>query len=143
MPQTNEALVNDVLNEAAHLLSDVGLLYGVPPESEERKGFSVFSKLFCDSIIFWGIYNCIREDTKGTAIGKYKAELQDAFNQSGLEVDSVKPAYDGHVDVDDEYFSNRTLKYHRKQFHGKPYEAGYIAIKVSLDYCRVKRVVPI
>ena len=69
MSRSKKALTNDVLNHAAHLLSDVGILRGVPPESVETTGFSGFSKLFCDSIIFWGLYNRKREDIKGTTIG--------------------------------------------------------------------------
>ena len=143
MVRSNQALVNDVFNEVAHLLSDMGALRGAPNGSEERLGFSGFSKLFCDSIIFWGLYNSAREDTKGTTIGKYIMDLRHAFKKSSLEVDSVKLTHCGHVDINDEYFSKRIKRSHRKEFDGEPYKAGYIAIKVSLNYCRAKRVVPV
>ncbi|KAI1288809.1 hypothetical protein EDD11_009647, partial [Mortierella claussenii] len=143
MARSDDALVNDILNYVAHLLSNVGNLKTLPEGSVKRKGFSAFSQLFCDSIIFWGLYNGAKEDTKGTTIGKYIAELRDVFNQASLEVDSVKMAHCGVLDADDEYFSKGTLKRHQRQFRDEPYEAKYVAVKVSLNYCRAKRVVPL
>jgi hypothetical protein len=81
MARSNEALVNDVLNDVVHLVSNVGRIRDLPEGSTKRKGFSAFSKLFCDSIIFWGLYNGRKEETKGTTIGKYIAELRDTVLQ--------------------------------------------------------------
>ncbi|KAG0195875.1 hypothetical protein BGX28_000435, partial [Mortierella sp. GBA30] len=88
MGRSKEALVNDIFNDVAHLLSNVGGLRWAPPGSIKRNGFAGYSKLFCDSIIFWGWYNYAKQDTKGTAMGKYIAELRHAFNQSALDVES-------------------------------------------------------
>lgn len=141
MPRSDDALLNDILNARAELLSDVGRLRGLPQGCSGRRGFTKYSKLFCDSIIFWGLYNGEKEETKGTTIGKYIAQLRDVFNQSSLEVESVKLTQCGELGVDDEYFSSGILMRH-SSLCGEPYQAKYIAIKVSLDYCRAKRVVP-
>jgi hypothetical protein len=143
MSPTKESLINKAINEISHLLSNVGNLQSAPFGSVERKGFTKFSKLFCDSIIFWGIYNFADDTTKGTAIGKYIAELRDAFNHTDLNVESVKLVDARQVKMDDNYFSPRMVKRHRKLFVGKEYQQGFIAIKVSLDFSRAKIVVPI
>jgi hypothetical protein len=142
---SHETIINNALNQVAHLLSDVGTLRSPPAGSEERQGFAKFSKLFCDSIIFWGLYNHADDRTKGTAIGKCIAELRDAFN-TDLKVESVKFMHSGKLnmdDMDEEYFSKTILKRHKRVFEGKPYMPGFLAIKVSLDYSRAKKVVPI
>jgi hypothetical protein len=143
MPRSDESIINNALNDVSHLLSNVGNLKSAPPGSKERKGFTKFSKLFCDSIIFWGMYNFADETTKGTAIGKYIAELRDAFNHTDLVVESVKLMDARQVKMDDNYFSARMAKRHRRLFVGKEYQQGFIAIKVSLDFSRAKVVVPI
>jgi hypothetical protein len=143
MSPTKESLMNKAFNQVSHLLSNVGNLKSAPPGSVERKGFTKFSKLFCDSIIFWGIYNFADDTTKGTAIGKYIAELRYAFNHTDLDVESIKFLDARQVKMDDKYFSTRMVKRHRKLFVGKEYQQGFIAIKVSLDFSRAKRVVPI
>src|SRR5689334_3076835 len=105
---SNEAIINNALSQAAHLLSDVGTLRFPPAGSEERQGFAKFSKLFCDSIIFWGLYNHADDRTKGTAVGKCIAVLRDAFNNTDLMVESVKFTHSGKLnmgDMDEEYFS--------------------------------------
>ncbi|KAG0047929.1 hypothetical protein BGZ90_007752, partial [Linnemannia elongata] len=66
---SHESLINITFNQVAHLLSDVGTLKSVPEGSEEQTGFAKFSKLFCDSMMFWGLYNYADDSTKGTAIG--------------------------------------------------------------------------
>ena len=84
MSSSVESIVNNAFNQVAHLLSDVGTLKSVPAGSKEQKGFARFSKLFCDSIIFWGLYNHADDRSKGTAIGKYVAVLRDCnFVRSG------------------------------------------------------------
>jgi hypothetical protein len=143
MSPTNESIVNTAFNEISHLLTNVGSLMSAPSGSVERKGFTKFSKLFCDSIIFWGIYNFADASTKGTAIGKYIAELRDAFNHMDLDVESIKFLDARAVKMDDNYFSARMVKRHKRLFVGKEYQQGYISIKVSLDFSRAKIVVPI
>lgn len=98
-------------------------------------GFAKLSKLFCDSVIFWGLYNHADDKSKGTAIGKYMAELRDAFSHTDLRVESVKLAHSGKIKMDDlkGYFSEPMLKRHRRLFEGKEYQPGFIAIKVSLN----------
>jgi hypothetical protein len=141
--RSDNALVNNVLNQNAHFLSDVGNLRGVPKGSEEKQGFVRFSKLFCDSIIFWCVYNHADVKNRGLSIGKYIGELRDAFGQSTLVVESVKMTQSRPLDANDESISKKVLKRHRKEVSEKQYAAGIIAIKVSLDYSRAKRVVPI
>jgi hypothetical protein len=143
MALSKESLINNAFNHVAHLLSDVGNLKFAPPGSVEHKGFAKFSKLFCDSIIFWGLYNYADDNTKRMAIGKYIAELRDAFNNADLDVESIKLTHSGKVTVDDEYFSELMLKRHKRSFQGKVYQPGFIAIKVSLDYSRAKVIVPV
>lgn len=143
MSLSKESIVNKAFNEVSHLLSNVGNLQSAPPGSVERKGFTKFSKLFCDSVIFWGIYNFADNSTKGTAIGKYIAELRDAFNHSDLDVESIKFLDARRVTMDDTYFSARMVKRHRRLFVGKEYQQGFIAVKVSLDFSRANTVVPI
>src|SRR5690349_21589201 len=131
MAPSNETLVNNAFKQVAHLLSDVGNLKSLPAGCKERMGFAKFSKLFCDSIIFWGLYNHADGSSKGTAIGKYIAELRDAFNHTALDVESVKLTHSGKIQADDlsTYFSQPMLKRHRRSFEGKVYQPGLIAIK--------------
>ena len=141
--RSDDAVVNNIFNQIAHLLSDVGKLRGAPEGSEETQGFSKFSKLFCDSIIFWCVYNHGDQKNRGLAIGKYIAELRDAFAQTALVVESVKMTNARLLDANDDSISKKVLKLHRKGVTGnKAYSAGAIAIKVSLDYSRAKVVVP-
>ncbi|KAI9241992.1 MAG: hypothetical protein BYD32DRAFT_432709 [Podila humilis] len=44
----------------------------VPSESTKHEGFSKYSKLFCDSIIFWGLCNAMSMKTKNSSVGKFK-----------------------------------------------------------------------
>lgn len=143
MSSSVESIVNNAFNQVVHLLSDVGTLKSVPAGSKEQRGFARFSKLFCDSIIFWGLYNHGNNKTKGTAIGKYIAELRDAFSHTELDVESVKLTHTGKLEAGHEYFSKHMLNRHKSAFDGKLYMPGFIAIKVSLDYSRAKVVVPV
>ncbi|CAO3572432.1 unnamed protein product [Mortierella alpina] len=109
--------------------------------SVKKEGFKGFSKLFCDSIVFWGLCNGMDEKSKGTTIGKYIAELRDEFHNSSLEVESIKSVtsgilYRGRYD----YFSKKDRERHQRRSSGI-YCDGYVAIKVSLVDCRAKRVV--
>ncbi|KAG0036115.1 hypothetical protein BGZ83_003894, partial [Gryganskiella cystojenkinii] len=98
MSRSNDSLVNDVLTEVAHLLSNMGRLQRVPEESKQKEGFTDFSKIFCDSIIFWGLYNGAKEESKGTTIGKYIAEMRHVFEESALEVESIKVTHSNYLD---------------------------------------------
>jgi hypothetical protein len=145
--RSKEALTNDILNEVSYLISDFGAIRGLPQESTERKGFSAFSKLFCDSIIFWGLYNGAKEETRGSTIGKYIAELRDTFTQNSLDVESVKLASGNGSGILDarnnhRYFSKAIHERFRRECGDQVCQPKYVAIKVSLDYCRAKRVVP-
>ncbi|KAI1281197.1 hypothetical protein EDD11_001410, partial [Mortierella claussenii] len=119
----------------------MGRLSSLPSGSAKRTGYAGFSKVFCDSIIFWGLYNGAKEETKGTATGKYIAELRDVFNQSSLDVESVKVVYGGRLELDGEYFTKSILKRHRRECDNGEYRASYLAVKVSLEDCKAKRVV--
>ena len=141
--RSNNALLNNILNQIAHLLSDVGKLRDAPAGSKEKHGFAKFSKLFCDSIIFWCVYNHADQETRGLSIGKYIAELRNAFAQTTLVVESIKMTQATLLDANDESISKKVLKRHKKEVIGKSYAAGIIGIKVSLDYSRAKTVVPI
>ncbi|OAQ27816.1 hypothetical protein K457DRAFT_1820895 [Linnemannia elongata AG-77] len=57
---------------------------------ESRQGFAKFSKMFCDSLVMWGLYNTLSEDTKGITIGKYMAELRELCSRHSLPCDSIK-----------------------------------------------------
>jgi hypothetical protein len=140
--RSDDALVNNIFNQIAHFLSDVGKLRGVPKGSKEERGFVKFSKLFCDSMIFWCVYNHADDKNSGTAIGKYIGELRDAFGNTTLVAESVKMTHRSLLDANDETISEKTLKRHRKEVTGKQYTAGIIAIKVSLQYSKAKKVVP-
>ena len=142
MALSKESYVNNAFNQISHLLSDVGKLKSVPAGCKEQLGFAKFSKLFCDSIIFWGLYNHADDRSKGTAIGKYVAELRHEFGHTDLDVESIKFTHSGVLKMEDAYFSERMLKRHKKSFDGKEYLPGFVAVKVSLDYSRAKKVVP-
>ena len=144
MARSEEALVNDLLNEKAHLLSDMGVLSRPPSDSTKMEGFAKYSKLFCDSIILWGLCNGLDEKGKGIAIGACVANVRSAFNESQLDVDFIKPVGSGNL-----YPGTRNIfaKEDRDKLRERSiancgaYCDGYIAIKISLADCRAKRVV--
>lgn len=140
MSQPKEAFINNILTEVAHLLSDMGTLRFLPEGSICKEGFTDFSKIFCDSIIFWGLYNGEKEKTKGTVIGKHIAELRQVFEEASLEVESIKVTNPGVLADDDCTVSKKVRRRHRKECKGK-YLARYIGIKVSLNYCKLQRTV--
>lgn len=139
MTRSKDALVNDILTESAHLLSDMGRQQ-LPKDRIPGHGFTDYSKIFCDSIIFWGLYNGRKESKKGTTIGKYIAELREIFEDADMDVESIMMTHTGLLDDHDITVSKKVRKRHRKQSHGK-YVAKYTAIKVSLNYCRLGRTV--
>ncbi|KAI1286528.1 hypothetical protein EDD11_000356, partial [Mortierella claussenii] len=123
MPRSNEANVNHILNDFVHLLPNMGGLRCPPLGSVKREGFAIFSKLFCDSIVFWGLYNGQMEKTKGTTIGKYIAEIRDVFAHSPLDAMSVKLVQCGRINAEDESFPKKVRKRHRAEHKDVPYEA--------------------
>ena len=139
MTKSKDALVNNVLTEVAHLISNMGRLQSVPKESKDKTGFTDFSKIFCDSIIFWGLYNGAKEDTMGTAIGRYIGELRHVFEELELGVESIKPTNPGSLKDDDDV-PRKVRRRHRRECSGE-YEARYVAIKVSLNYCQLGHTV--
>ena len=64
MTRSNESIINEVLKKYTGNLAD----FGRPSCSrrESRQGFAKFSKMFCDSLVMWGLYNTLSEDTKGS-----------------------------------------------------------------------------
>ena len=139
MSRSNEAIVNDAFKTCTHLISDMGKFSNVPPGCPKHKGFAEYSKLFCDSIVFWGLYNAMDETTKGASIGKYTAVLREIFTNNSLQTESIKCVTSGFVYRSSEYFSSAQLKKHKDTFVGV-YASGYIAIKVSLHDCRAKKL---
>jgi hypothetical protein len=139
LERSKEALMNNAINLCSHLLTDMGRLRCPPLGSVEKEGFAKFSRLFCDSIIFWGLYNT-RTESKGAATGKYISEIRSIFNRLSLEVASIKLVQDGNV-VDDEYFSDNIIESHQEGFNESSYVPGFVAIKVALDDCTGRRVV--
>ncbi|KAF9975190.1 hypothetical protein BGZ75_000613 [Mortierella antarctica] len=141
MPRTDESFVNELLNKHSSLLADVGVLSRPPKGSVKKEGFKNFSKLFCDSIVFWGLCNGLDEKSKGLTIGKYIAELREQFNSASLAVESVKLVTSGILSRSCyDYFSKKD----RERYRGKSsdiYCNGYVAVKVSLIDCRARKVV--
>jgi hypothetical protein len=140
MPRSIESLVNEALKEHAHLISDMGGFSRVPSGCEEKEGFRKFSKLFCDSIILWGMWNALDETGKGLTIGRYIAEIRDTFNRQSVEVESVKCVSSGFLYQDNHTFTKKQCKLHRRSCEGM-YKAGYIAIKVSLEDYPIKHLI--
>lgn len=133
--------MNDVINHCAHLLTDMGKLRCPPLESIKKEGFAKFSKLFCDSIVFWCLYN-VDSVAVGAAIGRYIAEIRDIFSRISLDVASIKSVQRGII-TGDEYFSDEIMESHREEYGDGPYTPGYVAIKVALDDTSAKEVVPL
>ncbi|KAG0043687.1 hypothetical protein BGZ83_011129 [Gryganskiella cystojenkinii] len=126
-----------ILNEKSLGLADVAAYWYMPSGSIKHKGYGKFSKMFCDSMVFWGLYNASNETTKGQTTGKYIAELRETFTRLSLPFDSIKTV---NTDIlsGDKYFSEAKLA---QEYRGQPFCAGCIAIKVSLEHCRAKKVV--
>jgi hypothetical protein len=55
---------------------------------------------------------------------------------------TLKLTHCGHLDVHDETVPKCVLERHQKECGDEAYKAKYMALKVSLDYSRAKRVVP-
>ena len=81
---------------------------------ETKEGFTKFSKLFCDSIMLWGMWNALDETGKGLTIGRYIAEIRDIFQRQSVEVESVKCVSSGFLYEDNHYFSKKQCKLHRR-----------------------------
>jgi hypothetical protein len=106
------------------------------------EGFAKYSKLFCDSIIFWGLSNGADEQSKGIDTGKHIANIRSVNNQSSLEVESIKSVGSGTLYRENRKFFSREILEQSRRSYDTAYTDGYIAIKVSLAYCRAKRVIP-
>jgi len=80
------------------LISDMGMFTNVPADCPKHDGFAEYSKLFCDSIVFWGLWNAMDEHSKSTSIGKYisvlneifVSVLHEIFVNNTLETESIK-----------------------------------------------------
>src|SRR5690348_573158 len=70
MSRSKEAIINEILNKYTHNLADVGKC--VHPLGRlggtKRKGFTRFSKMFCDSMVFWAPVNYADEKVKGISL---------------------------------------------------------------------------
>jgi hypothetical protein len=141
MKRTMEAIVNDALNLNADLLSDMAEFSDVPTGSEQKEGFAEYSKLFCDSIIFWGLHNSMDEKSQPSVTGRYIATLREIFNNSSLEVESIKPVCSGQISRNSDYFSAEEIKKLQERNIHKYFCAGYIGIKVSLHNCGAKKLI--
>ncbi|OAQ25627.1 hypothetical protein K457DRAFT_1866858 [Linnemannia elongata AG-77] len=97
MSRSKEAIINEILNKYTHNLADVGQC--VHPVGRlgatKRQGFTRFSKMFCDSMVFWAPVNSADEKVKGKSIGKYMADLRKAFGKTDLPYDSIKSLHSG------------------------------------------------
>ena len=138
MTRSNESIINEVFKKYTGNLAD----FGRPSCSrrESRQGFAKFSKMFCDSLVMWGLYNTLSEETKGVTIGKYMAELRELCSRHSLPCDSIKMVTTG-TNIGEEYFSEDMKQAYAAEFAGQSLHMGYIAIKMSLKQCRAKRAV--
>ncbi|OAQ23275.1 hypothetical protein K457DRAFT_25176 [Linnemannia elongata AG-77] len=75
MSRSKEAIINEVLNKYTQNLADVGQC--VHPlgrlGATKRQGFTRFSKMFCDSMVFWAPVNSADEKVKENSNGPYSA----------------------------------------------------------------------
>ncbi|KAI9231214.1 MAG: hypothetical protein BYD32DRAFT_442018 [Podila humilis] len=106
MPQSNEAIVNDALNMCSDMISNMA-----------HEGFAEYSKLFCDSIVFWGLWNAMDES----------------------KTESIKHISSGFHYLGSVYFSNAQIQKCREECN-TAFTPGYIAVKVSLHDCTVKKL---
>ncbi|KAI9238751.1 MAG: hypothetical protein BYD32DRAFT_435429 [Podila humilis] len=132
MPQSNEAIVNDALNMCSDMISNMA-------DCPKHEGFAEYSKLFCDSIVFWGLWNATDESSKGRSIGKHISVLREIFANNSLEIESIKPISSGFLYLGSVYFSNAQIQKCREECN-TAFTPGYIAIKVSLHDCTVKKL---
>ena len=139
MPQSNEAIVNDALNMCSDMISNMGKFSNVPADCPKHEGFAEYSKLFCDSIVFWGLWNATDESSKGRSIGKHISVLREIFANNSLEIESIKPISSGFLYLGSVYFSNAQIQKCREECN-TAFTPGYIAIKVSLHDCSVKKL---
>ncbi|OAQ22057.1 hypothetical protein K457DRAFT_26457 [Linnemannia elongata AG-77] len=66
MSRSKESIINEILNKYTQNLADVGQC--VHPlgrlGATKRKGFTRYSKMFCDSMVFWAPVNSADEKGK-------------------------------------------------------------------------------
>ncbi|MFI5422865.1 MAG: hypothetical protein ACHQWH_02855, partial [Nitrososphaerales archaeon] len=85
------------------------------------------------------LWNAIDESSKGTSIGKHISVLHDIFANNSLETESIKCVSSGILYRGSEYFRNAQIQKFRGECSAA-FTAGYIAIKVSLHDCTVKKL---
>ncbi|KAI9233214.1 MAG: hypothetical protein BYD32DRAFT_434548 [Podila humilis] len=139
MPRSNEAIVNDALNMCSDMISNMGKFSNVPADCPKHVGFAEYSKLFCDSIVFWGLWNAMDESSKGRSMSKHISVLREIFANNSLETESIKPISSGFLYLGSVYFSNAQIQKCREECN-TAFTPGYIAIKVSLHDCTVKKL---
>lgn len=144
MSQSDESIINKILNQHSDLISDMGVLSNPPKGSTRRKGFKKYSHFFCDSIIFWCIFNYDDKGGPGSAIGKYVGAIRDAFKDTSLELDGPpKFLHTGLIHSNSDYLGFTLLRRDKSLYTGEDYRGGYIALKVSLIYSQANDVIPI
>ncbi|KAF9299050.1 hypothetical protein BGZ91_010036, partial [Linnemannia elongata] len=121
MARSNEALINDILTMYSGDLADFGRPYYQHRES--RQGFSTFSKMFCDSLVIWGLYNTLSGEIKGITIGKYMAELRELCSRHSLPCDSIKMVTSG-TNIGEDYFSEDMKEAFAAEFSGQALYMG-------------------
>ncbi|KAF9271172.1 hypothetical protein BGZ88_006681, partial [Linnemannia elongata] len=142
MSRSKEAIINEILNKYTHNLADVGQFVNPLGRlgATKRQGFTRFSKMFCDSMVFWAPVNSADEEVKGKFIGKYMADLREAFGKADLPCDSIKSLHSGTL-LDHEYIPADIQTAHAQENSNGPYSAGFTSIKVSLYHSHAKKVV--
>lgn len=120
--------INKALNLHAHLISDVGKEIALP--GTPKTGWKKYSKIFCDSLILWGLHNradFVDEQRKNTT-----ANIREAFKDLDLSHSMVKVVNEGYIKANS-FFNSEMLQKHRKKFRSSAaYQAGYFSIKVTL-----------
>ncbi|KAF9300928.1 hypothetical protein BGZ91_009687, partial [Linnemannia elongata] len=66
MSRSKEAIINEILNKYTHNLADVGQCVNPLGRlgATKRQRFIRFSKMFCDSMVFWAPVNSADEKGK-------------------------------------------------------------------------------
>lgn len=120
--------INQVLNAYSDLISDVGREIALP--GEPKVGWTNYSKLFCDNIILWALYNTKRD------VNKQKkdtiATILLAMEDIDVDRSMVKILRQGNI-YQDSFLERSVLKkYKKKRNVGSILDIGYFCIKVSL-----------
>jgi hypothetical protein len=118
--------INNALNLYSYLISDVGKEIALPGKS--RIGWKKYSKMFCDSVILWALFN--KEGDVDVQRDDMVANVLEMMESLDVKRSMVKVLNTGKV-KENGFFSSRILTKHQKQF-GDRYKPGYFSIKVSL-----------